>query len=102
MYQYQVGDVVQAGTTIVRIHRIDGDRAWYYGTELGESSQGGLAIGWMKPIGSSPLLRREGKSVSPEAEELYQQACRLFPDQPWLKVPKYVHPRITNFFHRRR
>jgi hypothetical protein len=88
--EYQIGDIIQLGSTIVRIDRIDGDRAWHHGTQLGEASYGGLAKGWCSRVGNWPILRRAGKSVSPDAEEMYQRAVRLFPDEPWLRAS--IHP----------
>src|ERR1051326_6945942 len=95
--EYQVGDVIQCGTTIVRIHFIDDERAWFHGTELGESSHGGLALGWCIRRGDWPILRRDGKAPSWEAEELYQRAVKLFPDKPWFRFPGNVSHRIIHW-----
>ena len=87
MHEYQVGDVIQCGTAIVRIHLIDGNRAWHHGIELGQSSHGGLVLGWCIRHGHWPILQRRGKAMSPETETLYQRAVELFPDKPWLGLP---------------
>jgi hypothetical protein len=95
--EYQVGDVLQCGTTIIQIDRIVGDRAWHHGIELGDSSHGGIVLGWCKSPGEWPILRRAGKAPSPEAEELYQNARRLIPDQPWLKSTQPVHAKMKHW-----
>jgi hypothetical protein len=92
--RYQVGDIVQCGTSIVRIRLIDGDRAGYHETELGEASHGGLVLGWCKHRGVWPILRRGGEVLSPKTETLYQQAVKLFPDKPWLRFPMNVPDRL--------
>jgi hypothetical protein len=97
MYEYQVGDVIQCGTSIVRIHAIKSGRAWYHGTELGESSHGALTLGWCNLHGDSPILRRRAKPVSAENDLLYQQAVKLFPDQPWLRFPVRVSARLKHW-----
>ncbi|SRR5579885_386100 len=97
MHEYRVGDVIQCGTSIVRIHLIDGDRAWFHGTELGESSHGGLVLGWCIRGGHWPVLRRRGYAISPETEAVYQQAVELFPDEPWLRRPVYISGRLMHW-----
>src|SRR5579871_4580332 len=92
--EYRVGDVVPCGTSIVRIHLIDGDRVWHHGTELGESSHGGLVLGWCRRRAEYPVLRRAGKLVAPDAEELCQQAVNLFPGEPWLRFPVNVADKL--------
>jgi hypothetical protein len=90
MHTYRIGDVIQCGTSIVRVHLIDGDRAWFHGTELGKSSHGGLVLGWCISRGHWPILRRGGNSISAETEAVYHQAVELFPDEPWLRQPVNV------------
>jgi hypothetical protein len=96
-YEYRVGDVIQCGSSIVRVHLIDGDRAWHHGTELGESSHGGVVLGWCRRRAEWPILRRGGEVGSRDAEELYQQAVRRFPDEPWLRFPVNVSERLKHW-----
>jgi hypothetical protein len=97
MHEYRVGDVIQCGTSIVRIHSLDGGRAWFHGTELGKSSHGGLVLGWCVCRGHWPILLRCGKAISPERAVVYQQAVELFPDKPWLRFPVNVSHRLEHW-----
>jgi hypothetical protein len=97
MHEYRVGDVIQCGTCIGRIHLIDGKRAWFHGTELGQSSHGGLVLGWCNRDGQWPILRRDGKAMGPQVEWFYQRAVRLFPDHPWLRSPVNVSHRLRHW-----
>lgn len=92
--EYRVGDVVLCGTAIVRIHLIDGDRVWFHGTELGESSHGGLVLGWCRRRAEYLVLRRAGKVGAPDAEALYDEAAKLFPGEPWLRFPVNVADKL--------
>jgi hypothetical protein len=100
MFEYEIGDVIQCGTSIVRIHRIDGELAWYHGTELGEASHGGVVLGWCLARGEWPILRRAGKAISSASELPYQQAVKLFPDEPWLRQPGCVGDRLKHWLGR--
>ena len=97
MHEYRVGDVIQCGTSIVRIHSLDNGRAWFHGTELGESSHGGLVLGWCICRGHWPILRRLRDAISPETEAVYQQAVKLFPDEPWRNRPVSVSHKIEHW-----
>ena len=95
IHEYRVGDVILCGTSIVRIHLIESDRVWYHGTELGNSSHGGLVLGWCRRRGEWAILRHGGRAVAPGDENLYQEAVRLFPSEPWLRFPANVSGRLS-------
>ena len=97
MYEYRIGDVIQCDSSIVRIHLVEGDRAWFHGTELGQSSHGGVVLGWCVCRGHWPILRHGGNANSPATEAIYQQAVEFFPDEPWLRWPVHISHRLGHW-----
>jgi len=56
----QVGDQILCGESVCTVQRIDGDKAWFEGTHLGESPFGALSKGWCRRTGAARIIRRDG------------------------------------------
>jgi len=96
---YHVGDLIYHGNAILRITRVDEDLAWFLGQPL--DAPYSFSLGWMRQSVNWLLLRRKGQLVSREAQAIYQQALRQFPDAPWNRTPHAHCPRAIAFLERR-
>lgn len=59
-FEIQPGDRIICGKSVCTVRKVEGDRAWFDGLHLGESSHEALTIGWCKRTAAARIVRRDG------------------------------------------